>query len=331
MRDRPIRESTPRQTPADPETEIVTHTLQAARTPSSPARRARGRRGDALAATLFIAPGLFAFVLFVIVPAIGGLALSFFDWNLFSAPTFVGMKNVTRLFGDPYMWHSALVSVLFVVMGVIPTVLGGFVLGVIASAQVPAAGVIRTLYFAPMVASSAVAAVLWSSIYNQRSGLINQLLATVGIEGPNWLSDPMLARPALVVVLIWSSLPIVTILYIAAIQKIPEDLFDAAALDGAGRWRKLWSITWPSVTPTTMVVAILMLLTFLSGTLEYALLMTDGGPLGETTSLALYSYKIAFERRDIGYASALAMFQLVLIVVVFLIGRAVMKGTRSAR
>jgi multiple sugar transport system permease protein len=83
--------------------------------------------------------------------------------------------------------------------------------------------------------------------------------------------------------------------------------------------------------PTTMVVAILMLLTFLSGTLEFALLMTDGGPLGETTSLALYSYKIAFERRDIGYASALAMFQLVLIVVVFLIGRAVMKGTRSVR
>jgi len=293
----------------------------------------RRRRGfpDSIAAALFVGPGLLFFLVFVIIPGVGGLALSFFDWNLFGPAEFVGVDNLVRLFSDDALWHSLWVSLVFIALGVIPATLGGFMLAVVASATVPAAGAIRALYFAPMVASSAVAAVLWSSIYNNQSGLLNQALAMVGIAGPNWLNDPVFARPALVVVLIWSSLPIVTILYIAAIQKIPEDLYNAAALDGAGRWRKLWSITWPSVTPTTVVVGILMLITFLGGTLEFALLMTGGGPLGETTSLALYSYKLAFERRDIGYASAVASFQLILIVSLYLAGRAVSKKGRAHR
>jgi multiple sugar transport system permease protein len=254
-----------------------------ARVPKTSRSDRRGRH-DAVAAALFVGPGLLFFLVFVIVPSVGGLALSFFEWNLFAPAEFVGLDNVVRLVGDGAMWHSLSVSLIFVVLGVIPATVGGFVLAVIASAAVPAAGAIRALYFAPMVASSAVAAVLWSGVYNNQYGLLNQALSIVGVNGPNWLNDPLLARPALVVVLIWSSLPVVTILYIAAIQKIPEDLYNAAALDGAGRWRKLWSITWPSVMPTTLVVSVLMLITFLGGTLEFALLMTGGGPLGETTA-----------------------------------------------
>jgi multiple sugar transport system permease protein len=278
-----------------------------------------------------MAPGLIAFTIFVIVPAIGGLALSFFDWNLFNDPTFVGLSNVERLFTDASMWQSLWVSLMFVVLGVVPATVLGFVLAVIAGSSLPGAGAIRVLYFAPMVASSAVAAVLWTNIYQARFGIINQLLALVGISGPNWLSDPTLARPALVVVLIWSSLPLVIILYIAAIQKVPDDLYAAAAMDGAGRWRQLWSITWPSVMPTTLVILVLMFLTFLGGTLEFALLMTDGGPLGQTTSLALYAYKQAFQLHDLGYASALSLFQLVLIIVVFALYRGSRAVWRRAR
>lgn len=283
------------------------------------------RRTDAVAAAAFLSPAMIFFTIFVIVPALGGLGLSFFDWNLFNDPTFVGLDNVSRLFSDEEVWQSLLVSLTFIVLGVVPTTVIGFMLAVIASSARPVMSSLRVLYFAPLVVSSAVSAVLWSNLYQHDYGLLNQLLALVGVKGPNWLTDLAFAQPALVVVLIWSSLPIVIILYIAAIQRVPEDLYAAAALDGAGKWRQLWSITWPNVLPTSLVIIVIMILTFLGGTLELALLMTGGGPLGRTTSLALYAYQVAFQQHEMGYASALSLFQLILIIAIFLVGRGVVR------
>lgn len=289
----------------------------------------RRSRSDGAVAWIFLAPGLTVFTIFVIIPVLGGLGLSFFDWRLFDTPTFVGFDNFERLFSDAAMWKSLWVSLGFIIMGVIPTTLIGFVLGVVASSGLRGVSVLRVLYFAPMVASSAISAVIWSSLLQHDYGLINGVLALFGVDGPNWLTNPAFARPSLAIVLIWSSLPVVIILYIAAIQKVPEDLYAASSLDGAGKWRQLWSITWPSVRDVTSVVLVLMFLTFLGGTLEYALLMTGGGPLGETTSLALYSYKVAFEQREMGYASALSCFQLLLLITVFFAGRATIKKVRE--
>jgi len=293
--------------------------------------RSRRRRRDDAAAWLFLAPGLLAFAIFVVVPALGAMALSFFDWRLFDNPSFVGLKHVSKLFGDEAMWQSLWVTVVFVAAGVIPTTLIGFVLAVIANSSLRGAAAMRVLYFSPMVASSAITSVLWSNLYKVRDGFFDQLLAVVGIQGPNWLTDPGIARPALVVVLIWSALPVVIILYTAAIQKVPEDIYAAAAMDGAGKWRQLWSMTWPNVMPTTVVILVLMFLTFLGSPLEYALLMTDGGPLGETTTLGLYAFKTAFERRDMGYASALALWQLILIAAAFIAGRGISQIWRRLR
>lgn len=298
---------------------------------SSTALRTRGRRRDETAAWLFLAPGLIAFTIFVIVPAIGAMVLSFFDWRLFDDPTFVGLKHIAKLFSDENMWKSLRVTVAFVVLGVLPTTLLGFLLAVVASSSLKGMAGLRVLYFSPMVASSAITSVLWTNMYRYRDGFFAQLLAMAGVEGPNWLTDPGIARPALVVVLIWSALPLVIILYIAAIQKVPEDIYAAASVDGAGKWRQLWSMTWPNVMPTTTVILVLMFISFLGAPLEYALLMTDGGPLGETTTLGLYAFKTAFERRDMGYASALALWQLVLIGLAFLVGRGVVALWRRRR
>ncbi len=302
--------------------------------PGEPARsaaRTRQRRRDELAAWTFLAPGLIAFAVFVVLPAIGALLLSFTDWRLFDDPTFVGAKHLLRLFGDQAMWQSLGVTVIFLLLGVVPTTLAGFMLAVVASSPLRGAGVLRVLYFSPMVASSAITSVLWSNLYKPKLGFFAQFLGTFGIDSPNWLSAPGIARPALAIVLIWSALPVVIILYIAAIQKVPSDIYAAAAVDGAGKWRQLWSMTWPLVMPTTLTIAVLMFITFLGAPLEYALLMTDGGPLSETQTLGLYAFKMAFERRDMGYASALALWQLVLIGVAFLVGRGATKLTRSIR
>lgn len=296
--------------------------------PSEPTAHPAGRKNrrvDALTATLFVSPAMLGFFIFVIVPAIGGLVLAFFEWDLFGAPVFVGLDNIIRMFTDPDMWQALGVTVLFVVMGVIPTIIVGFVLAVVVNSNMPGVAAWRVLYFTPMIASAAVAAIIWVNLYNGRSGLVNQFLALFGIDGPNWLSDPTWARPALVIMMIWGALPIVIILYLAGLQRVPEDIYAAASLDGAGKWRQLWSMTWPNVWSTTVLVAVLQAVGFISGSFEIALIMTDGGPLGTTQSLALYAYKVAFTERDIGYGSALSLFQLVLLIVIVLLSRAVVR------
>lgn len=288
----------------------------------------RGKHLDALTAAAFLTPGLLAFALFVILPALGGLALTFFQWDLFGTPKWVGLANVSRLFGDADMWHALGVTVLFVVMGVIPTTLIGFVLAVLINTKMPGVGVIRVFYFAPMIASAAVSSLIWVNLYNSK-GLVNQVLAWIGINGPNWLSDLTWARPALVVMMIWGGLPLVIILYLAGLQRVPEDIYAAASLDGAGKWRQVWSMTWPNVRGTTLLITVLQAVGFVSGSFEVALIMTDGGPLGTTQSLALYAYKVAFAERDIGYASALSLFQLVLMVAVVLLVRTIVRFRRE--
>lgn len=287
-----------------------------------------GRRLDTLTAAAFLTPGMLAFALFVILPAVGGLVLSFFQWDLFGTPKWVGLANISRLFSDADMWHALGVTALFVLMGVVPTILIGFVLAVLVNAKMPGVGIIRVFYFAPMIASAAVSSLIWVNLYSLR-GPVNQVLGWFGINGPNWLSDLTWARPALVVMMIWGGLPLVIILYLAGLQRVPEDIYAAASLDGASPWRQVWSMTWPNVRGTTLLIAVLQAVGFVSGSFEVALIMTDGGPLGATQSLALYAYKVAFSQRDIGYASALSLFQLVLMAVVVLLVRVIVRFRRE--
>ena len=284
----------------------------------------RAKRVDALTAAAFLTPGLLAFAAFVILPAVGGLVLTFFEWDLFGTPQWVGLDNITRLFGDEDMWQALWVTLLFVLMGVVPTILIGFVLAVLINTKLPGIAAIRVFFFAPMIASAAVASLIWVNLYSQR-GLINQALSWIGIDGPIWLSDLTWARPALVIMMIWGGLPIVIILYMAGLQRVSDDIYAAASLDGASKWRQIWSMTWPNVWGTTILIAVLQVVGFVSGSFEVALIMTDGGPLGSTQSIALYSYKVAFSERDIGYASALSLFQLVLMIVIVILVRMIVR------
>lgn len=294
---------------------MATTTPPPTRTADPPRRSSNGRarRGDTLAATALVTPALIAFILFVILPAVAGLVLAFFSWGLFGTPKFVGMKNIVRLFTDDNMWQALGVTALFVVSGVIPTIIIGFLLAVVINSKLPGVPALRVAYFTPMIASAAVAALIWVNLYSERFGLVNQFLSLFGIQGPNWLSDPTWARPALVIMMIWGALPLVIILYLGGLQRVPEDIYSAAAIDGAGKWTMLWQMTWPNVWGTTLLIAVLQAVGFISGSFEIALIMTDGGPLGTTQSLALYSYKVAFTNRDIGYASALSLWQLVVL------------------
>lgn len=301
----------------------VTTTLDDTGSPvktKSATKRSRDSTKDPLTVYSFITPALVGYAVFVILPIVGGLALSFFEWGLFGTPYWIGLENYYRLLGDPRVWQSLYVTFAFLLGGMLPTILLGFMLANLLNTKFPGIGILRTIYFIPMTASAAVAGVLWANVYRNRTGVLNQVIQFLGFDGRDWLSDVVWARPALIVVMVWLGLPLVIILYLAGLQGIPEEIYDAASIDGAGRWRQLWSMTWPSVWSTTIIVGVMQFIGFMGGAVEISLIMTGGGPLGETTSLALYAYQIAFDRREMGYASAITVFQLAVVLIVIVSG-----------
>lgn len=290
---------------------------------SSPRKKSTYRKADAASAWVLLAPALILFITFIIIPTIVGFALSFYEWNFFDTPAFVGFANFVKLATDSAAWGSLGVTLMFVLLGVIPTIAIGFMLAVLINANMPGVGILRVLYFVPVVLSVAVSAVLWAFIYDPRQGPIGSALRLLGLPPIDILNDSTLALPALVIMMIWLALPIVIILYLAGLQRVPEDIYAAAALDGAGPWRTLWQITWPNVASTTFVVALLQIVNYVASSLDVSLIMTNGGPLGATTALSLYAYRQAFSNQDVGYASVLSVLQLVIIVAIIGLGRLV--------
>ncbi len=273
------------------------------------------------AALAFVAPNAVMYALFVITPAGAGIVLGFFKWDLFGSPRWSGVDNYKRLAHDPQLLNALGNSLEYLALGVIPTVLGGFMVAVLINSRMRGVAAVRTAYFVPLVVSSSVSAVLWSYLYQPDVGMVNRALGLLGITGPAWLSNTTYALPALTVTLIWLSLPIVAILYLAALQRIPEEIYDAASIDGAGVWTRLWQITWPNVTAMTMLVFVLEILDFLSSPVQISLIMTHGGPLDSTEPLSLYVYKLAFEQSDVGYAACVSTFQFLIVILLGLVLR----------
>jgi multiple sugar transport system permease protein len=284
----------------------------------SPRRRPTGAdwmnrdRGAALA---MLAPNFVMFSIFVGVPVLGGLALSFCSWGLVGWPHWAGLANYRQLFHDPIVPTALVNTLLFAAFGVVPTVAIGLLLAVFVNVRVRGIGALRTLYTMPAVISFVASAVLWQWIYHPSTGLLDYLLSFVGINGPSWLSNTTLALPALDMVGIWLALPVSMLLYLAALQRIPETTIEAATLDGAGAYRRLVHIIWPSVRPMTLLVAIVAFIGFTSGSFDLVNTMTQGGPVNATTTLIYYTYDVAFNNEQLGYAAALGMLQLALVVV----------------
>lgn len=287
--------------------------------------RQRHSKHDAAAAWTLLAPALIMFTIFIVVPTVAALALSLFEWHFFDVPTWVGFDNFVRLAGDADAWDSLGVTFEFVILGVIPTILLGFMIAVLVNVNMPGVGFLRVLYFVPVVVSVAVSGVIWAFLYDPRSGPIAAAFRSVGLTMTDVLNNQLLATPALVVMMIWGGLPIVVILYLAGLQRISPDVYAAAALDGAGPWRTLWQITWPNVASTTLIVGVLQIIGFVAGSLDLALIMTNGGPLGATRALGLYAYQQAFAYQDVGYATALSVLQLFVIVGIVSVGQFIIR------
>jgi len=269
--------------------------------------------------TLFLAPNLVLFTVFIGVPMLIALGLSFFDWDLISAPRFVGLANFLAIPRDARAMNSIVKTAYLIAIGVIPTVIVSFLLAVLVNTKVPGIRAIRTIYLLPLVISFVASAVLWRFIFDDHFGPISTILSWFGIQGPGWLKSTSWSMPAVAIVIVWLRLPLGMLLYLAALQGINPALLEAAELDGANVWQRLRHIVWPSVRPVTFLVTIITLRGVLFDSFDVIQVMTGGGPIGSTDILIKYIFDKAFSELDMGYASALATALFLMVSVLALV------------
>lgn len=276
-------------------------------------------RKQFLTAFLFLLPSLVIFGVFVYYALGFNIYLSFTSWNFLSpSKAFIGLDNYVRLFTGTRFWQALLNTVYFAAGSVSVSLVVGLMLALLLNQKLPVRGLFRTIIFSPYVTTTAAIALLWMWIFQPQYGLINIGLGFFGIEGPRWLSDTKFAMPALIIMEIWRSTGYIMVIFLAGLQNIPGELYEAAEIDGASGFRKFWNVTLPLLSPTTFFIVVTSLLNAFN-TFDQVQVMTLGGPADATTVLNYFIYEQAFVSFRAGYASAAstAMFILLLIITIF--------------
>ena len=266
-----------------------------------------------LGACMFVAPHGIGLILFVIIPIIMTAVLSLFEWDLISSPRFAGLASYARIISDPMFWNSAKNTVVFT-LGTVPTgVVLALLLALLVDNRLKGIVLFRSAMFMPVLSSWVVVAMIWRWLYNPQFGLINRILSVFGVTGPAWLSDLRWAMPAVIITTVWKFLGYNMIIYLAGLQGVPDAYYEAASIDGANRWQRLWYITIPLLSPVTFFITVVSLIGAFQAFPQFYM-MTRGGPARCTNVIVYYIYENAFLWFKMGYASALAW---VLFLVVF--------------
>ena len=281
---------------------------------------------------IFIMPFILGVLCWLVIPA--GVAgwLSFQDWSMLTPPVPVGLKNFQKLFQDKLFWQALKVTANYTLISVPLSLVLGFLLALLMNNKVRGIRFFRTLFYLPSIVPAVANAVLWAWIFNSEFGLLNALLRMLGIPKVNWLLETRWALPALILMSLWG-LGGGMVIYLAGLQGIPQEYYEAADIDGAGRWDKLWSITIPLMSPVIFFNLVIGIINsfqiFTTG-----FLLTDGGPQNATLFYVLYLYRNAFRYLEMGYASALAwvlffiILAFTLLIVKYIGGRVYYEETR---
>ncbi|WP_330257458.1 sugar ABC transporter permease [Nocardia sp. NBC_00565] len=257
---------------------------------------------------VFVGPNVAAVVVFLLGPLAVSLYLSLHSWDLFSAPRFVGVANYRRLFvSDPLFLIALRNTAVFTVLTLVPTVVIGLAVAAVLNRKLAGIGIFRTIAFLPLVASTVAMAVVWRFIFTTDDGLLNIVLGWVGIDPVPWLTDPDWALVSLSIVTVWKSVPFATVILLAAMQGVPETLYEAARIDGAGALQRFWSVTLPLIRgPLSFVFVITIINSVQAFDQAYALTGGNGGPETGTYLLGIMLFQNAFGFYEVGYAAALA-------------------------
>jgi multiple sugar transport system permease protein len=291
---------------------------------------------ETVAGYVFLLPNFLGFLAFTLIPVFASLGLSFVDWDLFSPPKFVGFANFVNLLGfhreagalianDANFW-TYLYNTVYMMLGIPFCIAGSLILALAINQKLKGIVFFRTILFLPTVCSGVALLILWKWVYNPDYGMLNAVLSQIfsvlhlNIRPPEWLLDPMWAKPALIIMGVWGAVGGTSmILYLAALQGVPRELYEAAEIDGANNWRKFWAVTVPFISPTTFFVTITSIIGGFQGGFMAAYIMTNGGPAGSTTTLDFYIYQNAYTWFKMGYAASISWFLFIVIFIVTLI------------
>ncbi|MCH7342884.1 sugar ABC transporter permease [Pelomonas sp. CA6] len=287
-------------------------------TASGPTRSARR---EALAGWAFVAPALTVIALFFGVPVLAGLSLSLTDFDIYALADWrnlrwQGLQNYLQVLSMPLFWQALANTAYFVVLGVPLSIAASLLCAVLLQSRLARfKPVLRTALFAPVVTTLVAVAVIWRYLFHVKYGLVNYALTGLGLDPVDWLGDPRWSMPTIILFAVWKNFGGNMIIFIAALQAIPEDLYEAARLDGARGWAQFRHITLPSLAPTLLMVSILTTAGYFQLFAE-PYVMTQGGPLQSTVSVLYLMYEEGFKWWNLGLASAVAFVLFLIIVAV---------------
>lgn len=261
----------------------------------------------------FLAPSAVPLVLFVYIPMVRAGWISLHKWSLISPMTWVGLRNYTDLLAAPST-RAAFGHTLEYVAGYLPLVLvGGLALALALNQPLRGRTALRGIYFLPVITSWIAVALVWRWLLNPSVGVVNQVLGALGIDGPGWWADPAWAMPSVIIASAWKDLGFVMVILLAGLQSIGEDVVEAAVLDGAGPWRRLWSITIPLLSPSIFFVVVISLINGFQ-VFDQVYAMTGGGPAGASQVVVQQVYDLTFRYSQAGTAAALSWLLFVVIL-----------------
>ncbi len=279
----------------------------------------------------FVLPFLLVYAAFVLWPLLYGLGMSFFDTSLVRAESrFVGFDNYVRLFADSEVWRTLGITFVFTIGSTIPLVVIALVMALLVQTGVRGQWFWRFVYFAPFLLPVATVVLIWQWLFSGDYGLINAALTGIGLPEVGWLTDPAVGLWSVVLLTVWWTIGFNFLLYLAALQAIPAQLYEAAEIDGAGGWRRLFGITLPLLNRTTGLVIVLQVLASLKlFDQAYILFRANGGPGGSATPILQYVYDTGFTDYRLGYASAISYVFFVLIILIALVQAGLSRRSES--
>ncbi|MFF3286716.1 carbohydrate ABC transporter permease [Streptomyces sp. NPDC003023] len=300
----------------------------AAESPAPPSPRLGRRQREWIAAGLFLAPDAVGLLLFVGIPMVLSIFLSFFQVSGFGSYEWIGLGNYERMMNDPLFWDSMKITGLYVVILVPVLFCVSLALGLLVKQKLPGMGAYRTALFLPYVISLVVVGVLWKFLLDEQVGAVNRAMRAIGLEGESWLGDPALALGCVIAVMVWVMMGYYMIIFLAGLQEIPQEYYEAAKIDGAGPWTTFRSVTWPLLRPTSFFVLLMSTVAAVTGGLDLIFVLTNGGPANGTSLAIFYIYQQAFGFGEYGYASAMGSF---LVLIMVICSAVIFKFTRGGR
>ncbi len=268
---------------------------------------------------LFVLPALIPLIVFWIYPICRSIWISFTDWD-YMTPTyhFVFLKNYISLFKDSRFYEALLNTLVFTIGTLVPTIVIGLGLAVLLQKPFIGSGIVKFILFSPWITPTVAISIVWTWIYQPNDGLANMVLSLFGMPGLKWISSSQTAMLSVIIVTVWKSMGYAMIFYLSALEKVPDELYEASALDGAGKWRQFKAVTLPCISPTTFFLMIITMINSLQA-YDQIQILTQGGPSGSTRTLLYMYYQLGFEEYKMGQATSVAVIMIIITVLLSLI------------